>query len=113
MLSFNSGSGCTLLDWYVGGGPLRMTAGRDIVASGTVGASNLIVHSNDTDVSVISAGRDIIYSRSEEHTSELQSLMRLSYAVFCLKKKNISKTTTVLTHTTHTNHNMKHDSHHL
>src|SRR3546814_6137362 len=27
--------------------------------------------------------------RSEEHTSELQSLMRISYAVFCLKKKNI------------------------
>src|SRR3546814_1241386 len=30
--------------------------------------------------------------RSEEHTSELQSLMRISYAVFCLKKKNINKT---------------------
>src|SRR3546814_9673066 len=30
-------------------------------------------------------------TRSEEHTSELQSLMRISYAVFCLKKKNISK----------------------
>src|SRR3546814_1910887 len=29
--------------------------------------------------------------RSEEHTSELQSLMRISYAVFCLKKKNTSK----------------------
>src|SRR3546814_8947724 len=29
--------------------------------------------------------------RSEEHTSELQSLMRISYAVFCLKKKNIHK----------------------
>src|SRR3546814_2979762 len=29
-----------------------------------------------------------IASRSEEHTSELQSLMRISYAVFCLKKKN-------------------------
>src|SRR3546814_3733003 len=28
-----------------------------------------------------------LYSRSEEHTSELQSLMRISYAVFCLKKK--------------------------
>src|SRR3546814_9552730 len=27
-------------------------------------------------------------TRSEEHTSELQSLMRISYAVFCLKKKN-------------------------
>src|SRR3546814_6923792 len=31
--------------------------------------------------------------RSEEHTSELQSLMRNSYAVFCLKNKNISKET--------------------
>src|SRR3546814_4475604 len=30
--------------------------------------------------------------RSEEHTSELQSLMRISYAVFCLKNKNIQKT---------------------
>src|SRR3546814_4730898 len=29
--------------------------------------------------------------RSEEHTSELQSLMRISYAVFCLKKKNNTK----------------------
>src|SRR3546814_8333087 len=29
--------------------------------------------------------------RSEDHTSELQSLMRISYAVFCLKKKNIQK----------------------
>src|SRR3546814_8928221 len=28
------------------------------------------------------------FRRSEEHTSELQSLMRISYAVFCLKKKN-------------------------
>src|SRR3546814_5438009 len=32
--------------------------------------------------------------RSEEHTSELQSLMRISYAVFCLKKKNITTHTT-------------------
>src|SRR3546814_10645316 len=31
-------------------------------------------------------------SRSEEHTSELQSLMRISYAVFCLKKKNTTYT---------------------
>src|SRR3546814_10907481 len=30
-----------------------------------------------------------IYLRSEEHTSELQSLMRISYAVFCLKKKTL------------------------
>src|SRR3546814_2291330 len=33
-------------------------------------------------------GRDHAGRRSEEHTSELQSLMRISYAVFCLKKKN-------------------------
>src|SRR3546814_6364088 len=32
--------------------------------------------------------RDDHQARSEEHTSELQSLMRISYAVFCLKKKN-------------------------
>src|SRR3546814_9211889 len=30
----------------------------------------------------------VVSKRSEEHTSELQSLMRISYAVFCLKKKN-------------------------
>src|SRR3546814_6016673 len=32
------------------------------------------------------------HTRSEEHTSELQSLMRISYAVFCLKKKNNNTT---------------------
>src|SRR3546814_6862673 len=36
-------------------------------------------------------------ARSEEHTSELQSLMRISYAVFCLKKKNISNALTLET----------------
>src|SRR3546814_3431841 len=38
-----------------------------------------------------SSGRDggALAARSEEHTSELQSLMRISYAVFCLTKKNI------------------------
>src|SRR3546814_3385288 len=34
------------------------------------------------------------YLRSEEHTSELQSLMRISYAVFCLKKKNTNRSNT-------------------
>src|SRR3546814_7663176 len=38
-----------------------------------------------------------VQARSEEHTSELQSLMRISYAVFCLKKKkNTTKNTTPL-----------------
>src|SRR3546814_9467024 len=38
----------------------------------------------------------VIAARSEEHTSELQSLMRISYAVFCLKKTN--KNTSIHTH---------------
>src|SRR3546814_7944067 len=42
------------------------------------------------------AGAELVFvlgepARSEEHTSELQSLMRISYAVFCLKKKKKSK----------------------
>src|SRR3546814_5074018 len=50
------------------------------------------------DAALVQAGR------SEEHTSELQSLMRISYAVFCLKKKNIQTirceySTTVIEHT--------------
>src|SRR3546814_10607430 len=40
--------------------------------------------------------------RSEEHTSELQSLMRISYAVFCLKKKKKQKISTIYnTHVVH------------
>src|SRR3546814_2209471 len=44
------------------------------------------------------ADRDPAQGRSEEHTSELQSLMRISYAVLCLKKKNnqsYNKSTTI------------------
>src|SRR3546814_1781313 len=39
---------------------------------------------------------EIAQIRSEEHTSELQSLMRISYAVFCLKKKNKYKDTSYI-----------------
>src|SRR3546814_4253959 len=45
------------------------------------------------------------FCRSEEHTSELQSLMRISYAVFCLKKKK--KTTHKHHNRTHINYNNK------
>src|SRR3546814_7708208 len=41
--------------------------------------------------------RQVGGGRSEEHTSELQSLMRISYAVFCLKKKKKRKTRSSLT----------------
>src|SRR3546814_10150814 len=39
-------------------------------------------------VGALQPRRQTDHQRSEEHTSELQSLMRISYAVFCLKKKN-------------------------
>src|SRR3546814_4638151 len=38
--------------------------------------------------------RGVLVGRSEEHTSELQSLMRISYAVFCLKKKQSTRNST-------------------
>src|SRR3546814_6109808 len=61
------------------------------------GAVNVLIGENGAGKSTLmkiiagveqpSAGR-LLLDRSEEHTSELQSLMRISYAVFCLKKKN-------------------------
>src|SRR3546814_1000221 len=42
---------------------------------------------------VATEDRALYLERSEEHTSELQSLMRISYAVFCLKKKKTTNTT--------------------
>src|SRR3546814_2575270 len=39
------------------------------------------------DVAIVGRSENSLGDRSEEHTSELQSLMRISYAVFCLKKK--------------------------
>src|SRR3546814_6648028 len=58
-----------------------------------------------------------ISSRSEEHTSELQSLMRISYAVFCLKKKKKIKHNKRLTNNhkdklnkQSNSHNIKHDN---
>src|SRR3546814_9220017 len=50
--------------------------------------------------------QDYIAKRSEEHTSELQSLMRISYAVFCLKKKN-QQTNTKINNTQQYRHHRK------
>src|SRR3546814_3458960 len=46
--------------------------------------------------------------RSEEHTSELQSLMRISYAVFCLKKKKTTNYTKYESHNSAHHHTTKH-----
>src|SRR3546814_9534188 len=53
-------------------------------AIGSPKTTSMILPSSSTGVSPLE-------TRSEEHTSELQSLMRISYAVFCLKKKNKKK----------------------
>src|SRR3546814_2955799 len=57
--------------------PLHRFNGRLAVGGGVGGASERRQHLHG----------DLLIERSEEHTSELQSLMRISYAVFCLKKK--------------------------
>src|SRR3546814_1878794 len=51
-------------------------------------SSFLIAIARNTRASWVMVGVTLSSSRSEEHTSELQSLMRISYAVFCLKKNN-------------------------
>src|SRR3546814_8220098 len=60
------------------------------------------VHSSGTGPGQRTTSRSWI-RRSEEHTSELQSLMRISYAVFCLKNKNY----TLIVITTHKIYNTK------
>src|SRR3546814_3516819 len=49
---------------------------------------NSIMESSPRLARLLADSLDVPVGRSEEHTSELQSLMRISYAVFCLKKKN-------------------------
>src|SRR3546814_9439393 len=60
----------------------RIAEGRHDISVLDIGCStgNLLYHL-----------RNLLPGRSEEHTSELQSLMRISYAVFCLKKKDCTE----------------------
>src|SRR3546814_10544127 len=67
--------------------PVAAVVGETVVA-GTV--DRLLVTDGHVRVIDFKTGSRV---RSEEHTSELQSLMRISYAVFCLKKKNTTTQT--------------------
>src|SRR3546814_8597215 len=73
----------------------------------------IVANSREQNLANLEAGRCDTYTnergglaasrlglRSEEHTSELQSLMRISYAVFCLKKKTHTSTTATFTRPT-------------
>src|SRR3546814_13527056 len=67
----------------VGAGGERRLEGVEIRNHEVDAADAVLLHRGHV-VRQVAAGKD----RSEEHTSELQSLMRISYAVFCLKKQN-------------------------
>src|SRR3546814_8102776 len=58
----------------------------DLEIGDPLGAEALVVDGKAAD-EIIERLEFVVARRSEEHTSELQSLMRISYAVFCLKKK--------------------------
>src|SRR3546814_5713917 len=66
---------------------MRECSGSQVVASAARNGSFSGRRWPITSTSKAFAGEDRRAMRSEEHTSELQSLMRISYAVFCLKKK--------------------------
>src|SRR3546814_10519912 len=72
------------------GGPARLVERRHIVESADIALERLagFLKAGFVGLAVV-ADQDAVIGagRSEEHTSELQSLMRISYAVFCLKKK--------------------------
>src|SRR3546814_8336252 len=88
-LSFSIG------DWRAGrtgiAGIARASAGTDTVTTGNAASGGGSWADTGTDKPAMASRTGTIggfmMRRSEEHTSELQSLMRISYAVFCLKKK--------------------------
>src|SRR3546814_7124892 len=88
-----SGAGFGALKGMVGSGPLWSAAWSTggVLASGVL-AGNSATCATLAPACNASPSKPQRYSRSEEHTSELQSLMRISYAVFCLKKKNNTRT---------------------
>src|SRR3546814_4940253 len=81
------GSVLLLLEGLVGS---RALGERDAVGGEAVDAER---------VALGQQRHDVVDPRSEEHTSELQSLMRISYAVFCLKQKKQTTTHNSCRHT--------------
>src|SRR3546814_10238627 len=90
-------------DWCVPSGlnpppPPRSALSDEASCTACKGESEVIESPNRMRDTISSCGRpgSCRASRSEEHTSELQSLMRISYAVFCLKKKIKNQITNVI-----------------
>src|SRR3546814_995589 len=70
--------------------PTDMTAMRAAIETGRTTSAALVERAIERAEAV---NPQLNFIRSEEHTSELQSLMRITYAVFCLKKKNKNNNT--------------------
>src|SRR3546814_7897557 len=66
--------------------PLAFWAGCALIIAGVASHMPMFMMGRHTHWQMVGMPMDA-WMRSEEHTSELQSLMRISYAVFCLKKK--------------------------
>src|SRR3546814_7512729 len=78
--------------WHVRAAASDFAAGAVLLEAGTRLTARAMIAAAAADRACIAvARRPRAAIRSEEHTSELQSLMRISYAVFCLKKKNHTK----------------------
>src|SRR3546814_8051414 len=82
----------------------RTTPSPTSAAHGRKSARRVLLLRYSLRLNIVVSDREVA-GRSEEHTSELQSLMRISYAVFCLKKKNNIYIHTIYTrsHLTHNN----------
>src|SRR3546814_8708397 len=79
--------------------PAATSTGSSALVADTTRTSSLIVREEPSRSSSPSSSTRSSLGRSEEHTSELQSLMRISYAVFCLKNNN--KLLHLSSHVTH------------
>src|SRR3546814_9101389 len=84
-------------------GPIRRRVGLAVLGRQPVREGAMVVDVDGDEVGKVTSGGfspcleapiAMAYVRSEEHTSELQSLMRISYAVFCLQKKKTPKQST-------------------
>src|SRR3546814_10265258 len=81
------GDGLDSLSGGDGADVLSGGAGDDLIFGGGSSDADTLVGGGGNDTFTGSVGNFNLDVRSEEHTSELQSLMRISYAVFCLKNK--------------------------
>src|SRR3546814_9030412 len=77
-------------EWRSSLARLAILVGQHVAAADMIGRAHqpLLLHPLDQAGGAVISDAQL---RSEEHTSELQSLMRISYAVFCLKKKKNNK----------------------